>query len=86
MLKLESKEQEIVEVSQKMAGMSNLIADMLETNTSLEEVIPLPKYNAAVLRKVAEYCELVDYSNESRVEKPVLKPDLETIFSTEKER
>ena len=84
LLKLQSKEGDIIETDRRVMSMSNLIKDMLEDNQDNEEVIPIPKYSAESLILALDYCKRADYNNEGEVKKPVL--DLKNVYPTEWEK
>eukprot|EP00347_Sterkiella_histriomuscorum_P015683 403356090 len=80
-LKLESKDKQIVEVDRRICQMSELINDTIEINQGTEEAIPIHEYSADTLKLVAQFCELAGYENKDFVKRPVL--DLVNVYKNE---
>eukprot|EP00742_Colponemidia_sp_Colp-10_P000149 GILJ01000165.1.p2 GENE.GILJ01000165.1~~GILJ01000165.1.p2 ORF type:complete len:167 (+),score=30.01 GILJ01000165.1:43-543(+) len=81
MLKLLSAENDVFEVEQDVATMSQLVKNMVEDSGTAED-IPLPNVKAQVLSKVIEYCRYHKANPPAEIEKPLKSANLREVVST----
>ena len=70
-LKLRTSEGDIFEVGKEAACMSTLIKNMVDDTGAIDDEIPLPNVNSAILSKVTEYCQ---YHKDEVTPKEIKKP------------